>query len=137
MKVEEEIKPTGESRQIERQEPGTLRELDCAVAERVMGWQRQPNYNYWMTFSATGETFNLHALIATWKPSEDMRAAMQVVEKISERGFQVSIRSWEGVVPWSVKFISCRSKEEVEEDGANLPEAICRAALKVAGVPTL
>lgn len=104
------------------------RNLDAAVAERVMGWQRQPDYNYWMSFPA-GESFKLHALIATWRPFESIEAAMEVVEKVRERGYQVSIRSWEGAVPWSVKFILYTSREEVEEDGDSLPEAICRAAL--------
>lgn len=62
-------------------------ELDIAVAERVMGWQRQDGYNYWMSFPA-GETFNLHALIAKWKPSTDIAFAMRVEDRIAELGLQ-------------------------------------------------
>lgn len=62
------------------------RELDSAVAERVMGWQRQHNYNYWMTFP--DGSFELHALIATWKPSTDLGTAMQVEDRIAELGLK-------------------------------------------------
>lgn len=61
--------------------------------------------------------------------SSDIGLAMRVVEKMREHGHQVVMRSWEGAVPWSVKFISYTSKDEFEEDGDSLPEAICRAAL--------
>ena len=62
-------------------------ELVRAVAERVMGWQRQDGYNYWMTFSAGG-TFKLHALIATWNPIESIEAAFQVEDRLAELGLQ-------------------------------------------------
>jgi hypothetical protein len=62
-------------------------ELDRAVAERVMGWQRQEGYSYWMSFPA-GETFNLHVLVAAWHPSTSIEFAMQVEDRIAELGLQ-------------------------------------------------
>lgn len=63
------------------------RELDALVAVEVMGWQRQDGYNYWMTFPAGG-TFELHGLIATWSPSTDISAAMEVEDRIVDLGLQ-------------------------------------------------
>jgi hypothetical protein len=56
-----------------------------------MGWQRQGGHNYWMSFSSSGETFEPHALIATWKPSESIEATMLVVDKMRERGWAFNI----------------------------------------------
>ncbi len=63
----------------------TDRELDTLIAEKVMEWQRQDGYNYWMTFPAGG-TFELHGLIATWSPSTNISDAMEVEDRIAELG---------------------------------------------------
>lgn len=80
--MKEEREPSTSSREIVK----TGRDLDAEVAERVMGWARQPDYNYWMTFLAG--SFQLRALIATWKPSESVDTAMQVEDRIAELGKQ-------------------------------------------------
>lgn len=103
------------------------RELDAAVAERVMGWQRQPDYNYWMSFPA-GETFKLHALIATWKPSEDIGAAMEVVEKMRSLGWSFACTLYEGKLPYAT-FCTGTVKSSSNAEADSLPKAICLAAL--------
>lgn len=111
------------------------RELDAAVAERVMGWQRQPDYNYWMSFPA-GESFKLHKLIANWRPSESIEAAMEVVTVLVENvaaGWTVEIRSDDERTDkkWFVEFVTGDQAFLYTGEGASesLPEAICRAAL--------
>ena len=104
-------------------------ELDIEVAERVMGWQRQPSYNYWMTFPA-GETFKLHHLIATWKPSESIEIAMKVVDHMVSDGHIFIIkgdglRTGDHNPRWTVLVDNMP-----RVDGHDLPDAICRAALK-------
>lgn len=116
----------------------TGRELDAVVAERVMGWQRQPQYNYWMTFPE-GETFQLHALIATWKPSTEIATAMNVVERLRERGWTFEMYAHpEGFSAQAYSFLV--NTTAIEHFTAkiicdSLPEAICRAALATVNVP--
>lgn len=114
------------------------RDLDAAVAERVMGWQRQPDYNYWMSFPA-GESFSLHALIATWSPSESIEAAMQVVEKMWQLGWSIEMANGgklgtlatARIVSWYVRFVEDENDlNNWSAEAETLPEAICRAALR-------
>lgn len=57
----------------------------------------------------------------------EISLAMRVVEKMQERGFRVFIRDYEGVITWEVTFTSHVSATAC---GNELPEVICRAALK-------
>lgn len=128
MEVKKDIKPTAEPAEIERQEPGYLREMDLKVAERVMGWQRQEGYNYWMSFPA-GETFKLHALIATWKPSDSIETAFSVVDRMVSDGHIFIIkgdglRTGDHNPRWTILV-----DNHPRIDGHHLPETICRAAL--------
>lgn len=107
------------------------RELDIAVAERVMGWQRQPDYNYWMSFPA-GESFKLHKLIATWRPCESIEAAMDVVNRMKDLGYMWNAQTPHGT-GWEVQCYQPTSRGRGEEVKGLLPEAICRAALKALG----
>lgn len=104
------------------------RDLDAAVAERVMGWQRQPDYNYWMSFPA-GEGFKLHALIATWKPSEDIRAAMQVVVQMRSLGWSFACTFYQGKLPYA-SFCKGTAASSRNAEANSLPEAICLAAIE-------
>lgn len=108
-------------------------ELDRLIAERVMNWQPVTGQTALAPFAYKRPDGHIVHPYSAPHYSSSIDAAMEVVGKLRERGLQVSIRSWEGAVPWSVKFISYRSKEEVEEDGDNLPEAICNAALAAVG----
>jgi hypothetical protein len=107
------------------------RELDAAVAERIMGWQRQDGYNYWMSFSSSGETFKLHALIATWKPSESIEAAMEVVEKMRRDHFRFACndRCDPESGEWWAEFATLEYERGGQASAGTLPEAVCRAAL--------
>lgn len=110
MKTEEEIKPTGESRQIERREPASLRELDAAVALKVLGWTIAPEGDLWRV-SRTGEYINswcvdspnladldddvddrVYGRYAMPRYSADIAAAMEVVEAFIAKGGRVSLR---------------------------------------------
>lgn len=135
------------------EDKGVLRAFDAEVAEKVMGFRwfhckaktgvernqflSEDQAETWRELDWTLTEITtppppdqLNDDSGTPRYSADINAAMLVVEKMQERGSQVVMRSWEGAVPWSVKFISYTSKDEAEEDGDNLPEAICRAALK-------
>lgn len=117
------------------------RDLDLAVAERVMGWRlldRQamgwnPNgRDVWATGNLENPTYQ------RFMPSESIEAAMLVVEKMRERGWRVGLSCSEAAewAQWLTEFI----KVERADAGAyknqlylaeakSLPEAICRAAL--------
>jgi hypothetical protein len=69
-------------------------ELDRLTAERVMGWKRLPGYNYWMTSTPAGG-FDLHGLIAAWRPSTDMTAAWLVFQECRGRLFSKRRRFYE------------------------------------------
>jgi hypothetical protein len=103
------------------------REIDAEVAEKVMGWQRQPDYNYWMSFPP-GETLKLHALIATWHPSTDIAVAMDVVAKMCVDGWSFACTLYEGKLPYA-SFCRGTAKSSRNAEAESLPEAICRAAL--------
>lgn len=104
----------------------TGRDLDALVAERVMGWKRLPDYNYWMTFN--DGSFQLHTLLSKWNPSTDISFAMQVVEKMRFDGYHTTITVF-------MRLALCRISDwndAVAEGEADfsVPEAICRAAIK-------
>lgn len=108
------------------------RELDAAVAEGVMGWEfisptRSGNRQY---RNADGDMILVgeSALISTWKPSESIEAAMQVVEKMREREWFVEIANTP--TGWFVNFIyDVNERIDCPAVAQLLPEAICKAAL--------
>ncbi len=104
-----------------------LRALDEAVAMRVMGWQRQPSYNYWMTFP--DGSFELHALIATWKPSTDIATAFTVVESLRARGIWTHVQTFTHTARVEMGIPS----SECQEWGETVAQAICKCALKAVG----
>lgn len=112
------------------------RELDAAVAEKVMGWTRNPHYKD-ITMPILDMCFEWDACgygsndLARY--SESIEAAMQVVEKMRERGHSVQIN---GFRRWGVTFVleSDAAPTVRPCGGPSLPLAICRAALAVLGV---
>lgn len=106
---------------------GSERSLDALVAEQVMGWQRQPGYNYWMTFPEGG-TFELHKLIANWHPSTSIADAMEVVEKMREQGWSFACTLYEAKLPYA-SFCKQTATSSRNAEASTLPEAICKAAL--------
>lgn len=125
------------SKEIEEIAAGA--ELNALMAEKVMGWTRQPDYNYWMTFQ--GDTFNLHGHIATWSPSALIADAWQVVErvyaimrsgKMTGKTFYLNCSEPNEHNPdrWCASFEEDEAEGETCEATADTaPLAICRAAL--------
>lgn len=102
------------------------RELDAAVAERVMGWRTSTiSPNVWHS-EAEHNSFHKDK----FRPSGSIEAAMQVVEKMVADGWDVYLMNSDDFVEgqWECEFSG-------KPNGAtyvrkSLPEAICRAALK-------
>lgn len=135
------------------------RELDAAVAERVFGWRwwrstlrfstevrralMQPELknDEWQLADGTEEIFSGPYIFVSHY-STSIAAAIEVVEQVGKRGFQVSIvnplkvgtLAADNIRVWWVQFadLSCA---EFEAESDSLPEAICRAALLLTQEP--
>lgn len=117
------------------------RELDVAVAERVMGWRstdrRAMGWNpngpdVWTTGDEENPTYQ------EFRPSQSIEAAMRVVEAVIPRlpdntviknlGF-AEVRMYRyGDETWNVAFT--KRGGSASATAKSLPEAICLAALK-------
>lgn len=144
-KVEEEVTPTGDGARSERQEPSVLRELDAAVAERVMGEPMPP------TPSGCPHLFNTLSPQKAWHHVRDfdhgdgeckwepepfstsVEVAMRAVEKMRMRGYR-----WNAQTPhgkgWEIRCYRPTQRGRGEKFRGLLPEAICRAALSLVDV---
>lgn len=72
-------------------------ETDALVAERVMGWVRDPNSSWWLDGSGA-MIDRVHAPDANnympcFSPSSDIVSAWRVVERLRGLGFNVDIHS--------------------------------------------
>lgn len=107
------------------------RDLDAAVAERVMGWflvdRREMGWkpngpDVWATGDEENPTFQL------FTPSTSISAAMEVVEKMRQRGYR-----WNAQTPrgrgWEIQCYLTTTRGRGDKFKGLLPEAICRAAL--------
>lgn len=123
----------------------TGRQLDAAVAERVMGWRKDRVYDG--EFEGTirwqaGKAGDSLGFIYTgdragdpWKPSEDIAAVWPVVERMTQLGFNFEI-SGPHAGQYHVHFVRGLTSEGTARDRgeawaaslALLPEAIARAA---------
>lgn len=111
-----------------------LRELDAAVAERVMdapcNCDRTPDGSIWCRRHGKGEG------VGAAFYSKRIEAAMQVVEKMREQDQDLEVEMHTGKDKWIVSFAADRMDgagyQYIGEGAAatTLPEAICRAALK-------
>lgn len=114
------------------------RELNFAVGERVMGWRRNPNgmmhgESQEVLVADNGSTRSVYCgCDEDWNPAESIEAAMEVVEKMMESGWQVNITGEDEAPRWYVEFDAREGdKTLLANHGAeSLPEAICRAVLK-------
>jgi hypothetical protein len=150
------------------------RELDVAVAEHVMGWREDIDRDYsppqinWVAQNGAYERVKYDPRNSEnvnswgWQPSKSIADAMQVVEKMRERGFGVRVEDsrtvnasrrteYDRVLQdggWQVGFLEperedynavidgkvCYGARQIfSVTAATLPEAICRAALAVMG----
>jgi hypothetical protein len=124
------------------------RELDAAVAEKVMGWRESIDYDYhppqinWANESGEFQHVrddprnpeNVNSL-AGWTPSTDISAAFEVVERFIADGYDVSLRChviYGRPSRWRADLF------RAHDDGPNecemvvadtLPRAICEASL--------
>jgi hypothetical protein len=98
------------------------RELDALVAERVMGWNSMGDS--WA--SGPSQSDRTHKK-DSWKPSEDIAAAWEVVEKLP--GFR--LRKLNGAY-WCT-FANNWDDELIDATEETAPHAICVAALKALG----
>lgn len=113
--------------------PGKLqvgRALDALVAEKVMGWlPHTRNSAYYATAGAVnsvGEGFatQMQANINDWRPSADIAAAWQLVDKVAMFKF-CDITQYDEV--WVIDNVVSDWRVEAE----TAPLAICLAALRM------
>jgi hypothetical protein len=113
-------------------------ELDRAVAEQVMGWHEETDYDYtppqvnWMDehgdYQAIVNCEDQLANLPLWKPSESIKAAKQVVEKMQARDYWVKMTdTHDAEETWEVEFGYENCCWHKYSD--SLAEAICLAAL--------
>jgi hypothetical protein len=114
------------------------RELNFAIAEKVMGWKRGTRYG-----NGNGEWIipdRKEVLPLTWSRTpqfcESIEAAMQVVAKL-EKDNMISLTHFANLPSeskWIVALSSCAPGYiDVRGESDTLPEAICRAALAAIG----
>jgi hypothetical protein len=121
---------------IETKELKAGPELDTLVAEKVMGWQRfrlaQLPYGpeFWGGDDPDAEGPFVHA----WKPSTDIAAAWQVVERFRDKrrhlAGEIFIIPYEGIYRCH---LNDADGMRTTADADTAPLAICRAALAALG----
>jgi hypothetical protein len=117
-----------------------LREIDRLVAEKVMGWKADFRDDVY-------ENSPRRWLVSGWRPSTDIAAAWEVVEKLSPgRPFVLQIRntmmggfqvraSWTDTEIVNTYDADFGGRMRVDQaTAATAPLAICLAALRAAGV---
>jgi YHS domain-containing protein len=109
------------------------REMDALVAEKVMGWYRGTQGLYYFCEEHGSERWITddpqYADRKHWRPSEDISAAWEVVEKLTSIGAFGTIYFSSNKV--SVTFITKESNiPYLHSVAPTAPLAICRAALK-------
>ncbi len=123
------------------------RELDALVAENVMGWHvYESGRCSLMARQTLPDGDEIEHIIATthpwetadYSPSTDIAAAWQVVEKLMEKGWTVTLapRQFEKYPENRFKFHGCRmvgdpqTMQSFSDHADTAPLAICLAALK-------
>lgn len=125
-----------EGRMVEELKPD---ELDAAVATEVMGWYAEyhaKDKEWW-----TDEDGNRVRRQKDWSPSTNIDHARMVEERLQEQGWHLSLESRVAVLseaerasgpPWIVRCVDSDTGEQIREGGETAPQAISRAALRVA-----
>lgn len=104
----------------------TNREIDCAIAEKVMGWTKKVPAIGKPWWARSDDTFAAPAHgKKAWSPSTDIAAAWSVVEKMRMQ-IEPTRKGWRAGVYGGL------SDKRATADTA--PLAICLAALKAIGV---
>lgn len=129
----------------------SARELDAALADRVMKWKRVRSDRdegddrkdvAWMRLKdrvLKGEPYTYPSMeglydrtFAKWHPSEDVAAAMEVIEKMRSGQWDVQMTSDDKSPAWHVSFDKRGEAGKLllgEAESDSLPKAACRAAL--------
>ena len=133
--------------QVDEMEAG--RELDALVAEKVMGWRRVSDgqFYFWPSKEMVEALRMSHPdllavdYFAAPEFSADIAAAWKVVEKMYSDGWTVSVgslaakpRGWRCTVSHMHADDFYRHPESYEANADTAPLAICRAVLKAVGV---
>jgi hypothetical protein len=106
--------------------------LDFLLAEKVMGWtlllcEEQGGAQNWYWSSPYRQEMSL----ASWHPSGDVNGALQVVDHLQGKGWQVRLHSLASG-GWEALFHRNSGQSDVRECAGTLPLALCRAALRTA-----
>jgi len=124
------------------------REIDALVAEKVMGWTLEryedgrpaktpadyadaANNDGWSWHGQPGDSEAY-----TWKPSTDIAAAWQVVEKMRAEGWSVQLRSNVYDPFWDCDAVRGYASTGIKHSGTAIEpaRAICLAALRAKGI---
>lgn len=126
------------------------RELDALIAEKVMGgFVSDPDALsdtsevwYWVHTKSgvlRGEPYQLKVKPVwdhqwhQWKPSSDIEAAWQVIEKMEDHGWMARIGR--DIGEWNCRFVRPEDTAGYVYDSSDTaPHAICLASLKALGV---
>jgi len=112
--------------EIMNMKPG--RELDALVAEKVMGWKTNWLKTDWWE-EINPNTHRHKGLVKDFKPSTDIAAAWEVVEKMFERGgCEIGCYGSKSGGKW-FEVIVITMNGEVKVTAHTAHEAICKAAL--------
>lgn len=104
------------------------RELDALIAEKVMGWKRVPGDDDQDSAWDTGDPEGYFPYEHNFRPSIDIAAAWQVVEKLPYLFTLTTNNPYHPTTPETEWFASFQA--EYEAEGCSPPHAICLAALK-------
>jgi len=101
--------------------------IDREMAEKVMGWR----YSHGMYFIDAGTNKAKYINVSDWHPSTDISQAFQVVEKMGDGVWQLTIKkSFDGY------YVEIRKNRDVASGWAEsdtLEMAICLALLETKG----
>jgi hypothetical protein len=120
---------TGEREALSR------RELDAAIAERVMGWRHKSNG---MMHGKVQQVFiddrdNTHSIhcgcAEDFNPSESIEDAWEIVEHFQKLGYMVSVNASGTGGYWCCMYPPHAGGFIESDTVTTAPEAICRAAL--------
>lgn len=107
------------------------RELDAAVAERVMGYTldyefADLNFNGAPCVKELRDQYDEWGLLPAY--STDIAAAWLVVEKLAAQGLRLSLDAFGGD-PWWAEFADEKWERGAQATAPTASEAICRVAL--------
>ncbi len=109
------------------------RELDALVAEKVMGWVVHHRNTAHYVLPNMKE-YKVEALVNEWRPSQNIAAAWQVVEKMHERGEEVYIEyGFSLKAKKKLYYAWFDQRPGPIAQGETAPLAICQAAIHANG----